>query len=265
MSPAWFISTVLLTALGFYMWPQYFASTYTAKSEGVFRRNAVMLPLYQLIILFVFFAGFAAIRVVPGLTGPDADLSLLRISRQTFDAPMLGLIGSAGLLTALVPGSMILISAATILAQNVYRPLVPRTSDRTVGLLARGLVAVVALVSVVLTLNGGEAIVSLLLMGYNLVTQLFPACVLSFGRRPWASTAGAFAGIAAGTLTVAFISLSGSSVASLLPWAPQMVKDLNVGIVALIVNIIVLVIVSPLTRRRAEPVAGRDAAQVLAS
>ena len=31
------------------------------------------------------------------------------------------MIGAAGLLTALVPGSMILITAATILAQNIYR------------------------------------------------------------------------------------------------------------------------------------------------
>ena len=69
MSPAWFISTVLLTALGFYMWPQYFASVYTARNEDVFRKNAVMLPLYQLVILFVFFAGFAALLVVPGPHG----------------------------------------------------------------------------------------------------------------------------------------------------------------------------------------------------
>src|SRR6185312_12517660 len=60
MSPTWFMSTVVLTALGFYMWPQYFSSVYTARNEDVFRKNAVMLPLYQLVILFVFFAGFAA-------------------------------------------------------------------------------------------------------------------------------------------------------------------------------------------------------------
>src|SRR5215813_11379730 len=83
-SPAWFISTVLLSALGFYMWPQYFASVYTAKSEDVFRKNAMVLPLYQLIVLFVFFTGFAAVLIVPGLAGSDADLSLLRISRVTF-------------------------------------------------------------------------------------------------------------------------------------------------------------------------------------
>jgi solute:Na+ symporter, SSS family len=251
MSPAWFISTVLLSALGFYMWPQYFASTYTAKSESVFRKNAMVLPLYQLIVLFVLFTGFAAIRVVPGLTGSDADLALLRVSRTAFSPPVVGLIGAAGLLTALVPGSMILIGAATILAQNVYRPLTSGSSDRTVALLARSLVPVITLIAVVLTLRGGSAIVSLLLMGYNFVTQLFPAVVLSLGRRPLVSTAGAFAGILAGELTVGYISVTGTTVASLVPWAPQIVKDLNVGIVALIVNVVVLGVVGLVTRRTA--------------
>ncbi len=69
MSPAWFISTVLLTTLGFYMWPHTFGSCYTARNENVFRRNAVLMPLYQLVLLFVFFTGFAALLEVPGLTG----------------------------------------------------------------------------------------------------------------------------------------------------------------------------------------------------
>jgi solute:Na+ symporter, SSS family len=252
----WFISTVLVSALGLYMWPHYFAAMYTAKSEDVFRKNAMVLPLYQLVVLFVFFTGFAAVLVVPGLTGSDVDLSLLRISRQTFGAPMLGLIGAAGLLTALVPGSMILISAATILAKNVYRPLVKEASDRQVSILARALVPVIALAAVMLTLRGGSAIVNLLLMGYNLVTQLFPAVVLSLGRRRIVTTAGAFAGIVAGEATVAYISVSGTSVAALVPWAPDVVKDLNVGIVALIVNVAVFALVTLATRRRVSETAG---------
>jgi len=248
MSPSWFISTVLLTATGFYMWPQFFAGSYTAKHEDVFRKNAVVLPLYQLVILFVFFVGFAAILQVPGLEGADGDLSLLRIAEKAFSPATVGVIGAAGLLTALVPGSMILLTAATILAQNVYRPMAPAASDRRVTLLARTLVGVIALVSAGLTLHGAEAIVPLLLMGYNLVTQLFPALFCSLPERPLVSTTAATAGILAGEATVAYLSLSGASVATLLPWAPQVVKDLNVGIVALIVNVAVLGVVGALTR-----------------
>ena len=248
MSPAWFISTVLLTSLGFYMWPQFFAGAYTARNEAVFRKNAVMLPIYQLVILFVFFVGFAATLTVPGLVGADADLALFRIVKLAFGPWVVGLIGGAGLLTALVPGSMILITAATILAKNVYRVFVPAASDHAVSVVARGLVPVLALLSLLLTLRGGQALVALLLMAYNVVTQLFPALVLSLGRVPRVSALAAAAGIVAGELTVATVTIAGVSVASLVPSAPQVVKDLNVGIVALVVNIAVITIVSLVSR-----------------
>ena len=92
------------------MWPHSFGSLFTAKEDKAFRRNAFLLPLYQLILLFVFFVGFAAILQVPGLKGPDIDLSLLKLSVQSFDPWFVGVIGAAGVLTALVPGSMILIA-----------------------------------------------------------------------------------------------------------------------------------------------------------
>ena len=85
---------------------------------------------------------------------------------------------------------------------------------------------------------------------YNFVTQLFPALILSLGERPKISSTAAFAGILAGELTVASITLTSSSVATLIPAAPQAVKDLNVGIVALIVNVVVLSVAAMLTRGR---------------
>jgi SSS family solute:Na+ symporter len=74
------------------------------------------MPLYQLVVLFVFFTGFAAILTVPGLEGSQADLALLRVSKQSFTPWVVGTIGAAGVLTALGPGSMLLVSACTILS-----------------------------------------------------------------------------------------------------------------------------------------------------
>jgi SSS family solute:Na+ symporter len=124
-----------------------------------------------------------------------------------------------------------------------------------VASVARALVPGVALVAIFLTLRGGSELVPLLLMGYSLVTQLFPALILSIGRRQLASSAGAFTGILAGELTVAYLTISGATLATLLPAAPQVVKDLNVGLVALLVNIAVMTAVSAVTRRSvADPV-----------
>jgi solute:Na+ symporter, SSS family len=247
-SISWFDSTVLLTALGFFCWPHSFASAYTARDERIFRRNAIILPLYQLILLFVFFVGFAAILKVPGLAGPAIDLSLLRLSTATFPAGVVGIIGAAGVLTAMVPGSMILITAATLLANNIYRAFHKTAEEGHVSRLARLLVPVVALVAVYFTLEGGETIVALLLMGYSFVTQFFPALVCSLMARNPATREGAFAGILAGAATVAAISLTHTTLGTLFPSLPQAVRDLNVGIVALGVNIVVLAAVSAVTQ-----------------
>jgi solute:Na+ symporter, SSS family len=250
-SVAWFDSTVMLTALGFYMWPHSFGSLFTAKEERAFRRNAVMMPLYQLILLFVFFVGFAAILKVPGLKGPEIDLSLLRLSVQTFDPWFVGVIGAAGVLTALVPGSMILIAAATLLANNIFRFIRPQTPDATISRLAKLMVPVVALVSVFFTLQGGTTIVALLLMGYAFVTQLFPVLIASLLPNNPVTREGAFVGICVGVATVAITTMTHTTVAALFPGLPEALRDLNIGIVALILNLVALGVVSAVTRRRA--------------
>ena len=255
-SASWFISTVLLTSIGVYTWPQFFGGVYTARSDDVFRRNAVVLPIYQLVVLFVFFVGFAATLKVPGLVGPDGDLSLFRIAKQSFSPAAIGIIGAAGLLTALVPGSMLLISAATILAKNVYREIAPSASERRVMFTARAMVPVLTLLSVYLTLHGGQAIVALLLMGYNVVTQLFPALILGLGTAPRISARAALAGIAAGEMTVGAVTLSGASLATLLPGWPSVITELNVGVIALAVNIAVIGIVTLASRAGTNTVAG---------
>ncbi|MEH7402022.1 sodium:solute symporter [Gottfriedia acidiceleris] len=248
LSVSWFNSTVLLTALGFYMWPHTFGSIYSAKSENVFRKNAIIMPLYQLVLLFVFFVGFAAILQVPGLQGPDADLSLLKLSKQSFNPWFVGIIGGAGVLTAIVPGSMILMASATLISKNIYKVFVPTATEKQVAVLAKYLVPVVALFAVFFTFNGGTTLVTLLLMGYSLVTQLFPTLVFSLMKKNFVTKQGAFAGIFTGVATVTYVTISNTTIGSLFPALPQYIKDLNIGVIGLVVNLVFLVVVSLLTK-----------------
>ena len=249
-SIVWFDSTVMLTALGFYMWPHTFGSLYTARDARVFRKNAVVLPLYQLVLLFVFFVGFAAILKVPGLTGPDIDLSLFRLSIANFDPWFVGVIGGAGVLTALVPGAMILMAAATLLANNIYRSMHRGATDAVIARVAKLMVPAVALLAVLFTLQGGNTIVSLLLMGYSFVTQLFPSLLASLHPRNRVTAAGAIAGILVGVLTVAVTVLTHTTTRDLLPMLPAPLQDLNIGIVALCLNLVATGVVSAVTRTR---------------
>jgi SSS family solute:Na+ symporter len=246
-SVPWFISTVLLTALGFYMWPHTFGSVFSARNVRVIRRNATFLPLYQLVLLFVFFAGFAAVLQVPGLKGQDADLSLLRVSLETFDPWLVGLIGAAGLLAALVPGSMLLMVSATVLSKNVYRVFRQGASEEHVGRLAKFLVPVVALVAMAFTLWTSLDLVLLLLLGYALVTQLFPALFFSLLPNNFVTKWGAGAGVFTGVAVVTYLTVFDVKLRAIFPVLGSL-GDTNVGIVALLVNLVVLVVVSLATR-----------------
>ncbi|WFU06918.1 sodium:solute symporter (plasmid) [Rhizobium sp. CB3171] len=248
-STTWYASTVLLSTLGFYMWPHMFTATFAAKREDALRKNAYVLPIYQLMLLFILFIGFAAVVQVPGLPGSEIDLALFKISLQTFDPWFVGVIGAAGVLTAVVPGSMILLTTSTLVANNIYRPLRGGASDAQVGLVAKVMAPCVMLVAVYFTLGGGETIVSLLLMAYAFVTQLFPVLLMSLRRNNPVTRPAAFASIVVGEATVAWVSLTKSTVGALFPFLPTPLLDLNVGIVALALNVITLVVVTAATRK----------------
>ncbi len=254
LTPVWFSSTVLLTALGFYMWPHTFGSALSAKDENVFKRNAAFMPLYQLLIAFVFFVGFAAVLRVPNLGETETDLALLSVAKDAFPSWFVGLIGSAGVLCALVPGSMLLIASATTVAKNIVRGVNPDMSDRATASLSKLMVPVIALAGVAFVFAGGQTLVTLLLLGYALVTQLFPALVMALVRPGWVTKQGAMAGIVAGVAMVAAMSFAGatpetsSTVDSLVGGLPPFLAQLNLGIVALVVNLLVMVGVSAVTR-----------------
>ena len=100
----------------------------------------------------MFFVGLTAILVLPGLS--NGDLAMLTIVRKTFPAWFLGLIGGAGALTAMVPAAIQLLTASTLFAKNLFRPIVaPGMTDPQVAILARVMVFVLTLGALVLAIH----------------------------------------------------------------------------------------------------------------
>jgi SSS family solute:Na+ symporter len=139
-------------------------------------------------------------------------------------------------------------AAATLLANNLYRAADRGASEARVGLVAKLMVPAVALVAVLFTLRGGNTIVALLLMGYSFVTQLLPSLVASLLPRNRVTAAGAMAGIVLGVATVAAMVLTHTTTRTLLPFMPGPVQDLNVGFVALFLNLVAMAGVSAVTQ-----------------
>ncbi|MBO9647884.1 MAG: sodium:solute symporter family protein [Variovorax sp.] len=249
---SWYNSTILLTALGYYLYPFNLTSVYAAKSAGAVRRNTMLMPLYQIVIAFLFLVGFAAILKVPGLQGSEVDLALFGLAKATFDPWFVGVIGGTGVLTALVPGAMILLTASTVIGKNIYKEgFAPQANDRQVALVARIALPLFALIAVFFVLRGGTTIVAIAIFASSLLTQLLPSLIFSLLPRPFGTRQAAFAGILAGGAVLAFTTLSGMGLPQLLPNAPVVIKSINIGLVALATNALVFTAVTLLGRRAA--------------
>lgn len=235
---SWYISTVLLVSLSFYMWPQNFAASFTARNGNTLRRNAVFMPLYSLTQPLIFFVGLTALLVLPGLS--NGDLAFLTMVRKTFPAWFLGIVGGAGALTAMVPAAIQLLSAATLFSKNLFRPILAHgMTDQQVAQLAKKMVLVLTMGALVLAIYTSASLVSLLLVGYAGVAQLLPGVVFGLYSRRVTMT-GVFVGMATGIAIVVLLIFTGRD-----PY-----KGVNAGFIALCCNFALTGVVSLLTTVR---------------
>ena len=237
----WFVSTVLLSGIGFFMGPQSSAAVFSARDGNALRRNAVFLPVYQLIMLLVFFAGFSAFLVAPGLHGAAVDQSFLVLVQRYYPAWVLGFVCAAGALCALVPSTALLLSVGSIAAKNIGSEVfgIARDDARRL-MLTRVMVVTIGLLALGLWLAYSSTLVTLLLVYYNAISQFAPAYFLGFFW-PRVTTAGVATGLVSGiVLALIFVAFK------IAPFG------LNPGFVALCVNAALAVIIS-LSTRKNEP------------
>ncbi len=218
----WFISTVFLTSIGFFMGPASAQSIFSARSEGIVRRNMIFMPFYGLMIVLMLLAEFTAAVIVPGLKGTAADQSYMLLLQKHFPAWILGIIAGAGCLAALIPASVLLLGAASIFARNVLG------HTRYV----RVLVLVCAVLSLALWIVAKTSLADLLLFYFNGVTQLAPGVIFGLSWKR-VSAAAVGAGLVVGEAVAAY-SLHAST-------GPM---GINWGLVALGCNVAVLTAVA---------------------
>jgi SSS family solute:Na+ symporter len=233
----WFVTTVSLTAMGFLMFPQSMAATYAAKSADTLRRTAIFLPFYQLMILLVYFAGFTALLLIPGLKGPQGDQSFMLVVQKFYSPWVLGFIAGAGCLAGLIPASAQMLGAASIASKNLFLDYGIVKTDAGATLTTRILVLVVALLAFGFWFFSQQTLVGLLLIAYTGITQFFPGVVLSFAKRGRPNAAGVAAGIIVGIATLAVFTAAKTTT----------YFGINSGMVALALNVVALFLVSALT------------------
>lgn len=234
-------SAVLVSALGFTMWPHLFMKSYAARSERSLRLTVVLYPTFQLFLVPVLLIGFAGVVAFPGVEPADTVVPYL-LTQLNLSPVLVGLVCAGVLAASMSSGDAILHAAASIGVRDGFTPALPDAlSDAAERRGIRVLVVLISAVAYYFAVVSEVSIVALLLGAYGGVAQIFP---LVFGAFYWprATRAGALSGL-----------LGGIAVNTLFLMRPALRPvPMHEGLYGLIVNVSLFVIVSLLTRPIAE-------------
>jgi SSS family solute:Na+ symporter len=230
-------SAVVVSAVGFSVWPHLFMRAFAADSDRTMKLTAVLYPTFQLFLIPILIIGFTAILAYPGVS--PADTILPHVLTQ-LDLPVIivGLVCAGTLAASMSSGDAILHSAASIGVRDGLDHILPDRwrTDKKERYLIRTLVIVISLVAYYFAVISDIPIVNLLLGSYGGVAQIFPLVFCMFYWRR-ANGKGALAGLVGGVLATVLFLL----------YPDLRPLPLHEGIYGLIVNISLLVSVSLMT------------------
>ncbi|QIS11540.1 sodium:solute symporter family protein [Nocardia arthritidis] len=238
----WWTTSMIASTIGvaLFTFPHTWPAVLSADSVKSLRRNWILLPLYQITLILPIMIGFVAILALP--KGSSANGALLTLTSLALPGWLVGLIAVAGAAAAMVPASAMILGMSSNMARNVIRTSNPRVQFFT----NHGAVVVILALALVLDLVRPNALANLLLLTYSGLVQFAPGLVAGLRERPRLSAPAIIAGIVAGEAFVIWVTL----------WKIGL-ANVNAGIPALGINILVAALVEISVRRARHPVPER--------
>ncbi len=226
-----FSTFILVSAVGLMMWPHLFMKAFTAKDDDTLRRTVILFPTFQLFLIPVFLIGFSGVLFAGSPPTPDFILPFMVL--ETGLPPLVvGLFCAGALSASMSTGDALLHASASVVVEDGVAKFVDVDEHRQRTLM-RALVLLTGVTAYAFALDPDSSLVLLLASAYGIIAQFAPPVVAAlYWRR--ATTAGVFAGLAAGTATAFFFWLNPG-------FKPF---DMHEGVLGLGVHIAVLVGVS---------------------
>jgi SSS family solute:Na+ symporter len=241
LTTTWLVTAALNVALGTWIFPHMFQLIYSAGSVEAIRRNAMWQPLYSLSYFFIILLGFGAL--LAGTQPPDGNMNavLLQFVSDQYPAWAIGLLAGAASLLALVPGSILLLAAASIFGRNVVLPLKRDLGDAAQLWVSRVALVGFAGVAVWLTLTSNRSLVEIGLSAYATIGMLAPGVFLGLLWRRTSAMA-VLAGILVG-YTALLLPVARGYLGEQLP-------EWDRGLIAMMLNAATVLLVTALVPQR---------------
>jgi SSS family solute:Na+ symporter len=235
------MSTIAFQALGFYVMPFAVQNLFTARSAQTIRRTQIFMPLYMLMYPFLVVAAYYEIGSHAHLAA--ANQAFMAAAVHLLPGWLLGMVAAGASLSGLIVLAGISLAIGPLVSRNLLKD-VPEQKQRN-G--AQIVIAAYLALSIIFTLATPTLMLTLINTAYFGITQFFPGIMAILFFRRVSAIAIASGIIIADILSVAFYIMK-------LPMA-----GLNIGFVCLLINIVIVIAGSLLTRQSAAliPIAQR--------
>lgn len=197
-----FSSAIVLSVLGFVMWPHVFMKSYSAGSNRSIKKTITLYPLYALLVVPIILAGLGSIVLLRDDPPARADEALLQVLVYLLNLPpaVVGVILAGAVAAAMSTGANLAHAAGTIFVRDFVQPAAgSRLSDTAAYRWTRLSVVVISALAFVFAVVNVSTIVQLFLLAYGIVIQFLPLTLATlYWRR--ANLAGAMSGVIGGLL-----------------------------------------------------------------
>jgi solute:Na+ symporter, SSS family len=238
-----FASLALGSALAAFMYPHTMTGVLSSSSVNTVRKNAILLPIYTILLGLIALLGYMAIAAGIKLDKPTGVVPAL--FNMIFPDWFIGFSFAAIAIGALVPAAIMSIGAANLFTRNIWKAFLrPNTSQKGESIVAKNvslIVKVGALVFIIFLPT--QYAIDLQLLGGIWILQIFPAVVFGLYRTRLQAKGllpGWFAGMALGTALAENMQLK--------PVYPfqfgGQTYTIYIGLIALSANIVVSYLVS---------------------
>ena len=247
-----YATLALGSALAAFMYPHTLTGVFAAKSANTIRKNAVLLPVYTLLLGLIALLGYMAHAA--GIKVADKNDAVPALFQAVFPGWFAGFAFAAIAVGALVPAAVMSIGAANLFTRNFWKayvdPAVTPAGEANVAKITSLLVKLGALLVIIYVPT--EFALDLQLLGGMWILQTFPSVVFGLFRIPGLrrlSASGLLAGWAAGmALGTGLIASDGFKPLHAL--ADGVV--VYTGLLAIVVNVVVVAVVSALAPKPTE-------------
>jgi SSS family solute:Na+ symporter len=233
-------SAVLVSIIGFSVWPHLFMKAFTAKDDDTIRRTVVLYPTFQIFLVPLFLIGFCGVFFTPPPVEADQVLPHMLMNME-IPALLVGLFCAGALAASMSSGDAMAHAAASIAVRDglVEALGVELESAKQRALIRRVVVGVMLASYAVAVLYKGS-LVALLLSAYGAVVQFAPGVVATLLWRRASGRAVLWGLVAGSLLTITFVIRP--------DWRPF---EIHAGIYGLVLNTIVVVVGSLSSARSA--------------